>query len=202
MLKGILGKKIGMTQIFGENGEALPVTVVEAGPCSVLQRKLKEKDGYAAVQLGFDIQKEKRVTKALLGHVKKSDAKPCKFMRELRDFLPEQAVTVEIFNVGDVVDVTGVSRGKGFAGSIKRHNHSRGPMSHGSHYHRGPGSLGSIAANRVFPGHKLPGRMGGEQVTVKNLKVVQINKERNLLYVQGSIPGPRKGYLVVKAAKG
>jgi large subunit ribosomal protein L3 len=204
-VKGILGKKIGMTQVFNEDGTVVPVTVVEAGPCVVLQKKEVETDGYEAIQLGYDEKKEHRANKPELGHAKKANAKPQKFIKEIRGVNPAnyelgQEVKVDIFNAGELVDVTGTSKGKGFAGAIKRHNQSRGPMSHGSRYHRGPGSLGAIAPNRVFKGQTLPGRMGGEKVTTQNLEVVRVDTERNLLLIKGAVPGPKNSYLVIKSA--
>jgi len=204
-MKGILGKKLGMTQVFGENGQVFPVTVIEAGPCVVLQKKTIETDGYEAIQLGFADQKEHRANKPSLGHVKKAGSTPKRFIREVRgvnldEYEVGKEVTVSIFEAGEVVDVTGVSKGKGFQGSIKRHNFSRGPMAHGSRYHRGPGSLGSIDAMRVFKGRPLPGRMGGEKVTVQNLEIVKVDAERNLLLIKGAIPGPKKSQIIIKKA--
>lgn len=204
-MKGILGKKIGMTQIFDENGIVIPVTVVEAGPCVVLQKKDVDTDGYEAIQLGFKEKKEHRANKPELGHAKKANAKPQHFIKEIRgvnlgDFEVGSEVKADIFAAGEVVDITGTSKGKGFAGSIKRHNHARGPMSHGSHYHRGPGSLGAVDPARVFKGHKLPGRMGGERVTTQNLQVVRVDADKNLLLIKGSVPGPKNSYVVVKSA--
>ncbi|MEW9670161.1 50S ribosomal protein L3 [Ammoniphilus sp. 3BR4] len=202
MSKGILGKKIGMTQIFTPTGEVIPVTVVEAGPNVVLQKKTNDVDGYESIQLGFDEKKEQRTIKPEQGHAKKANTTPKRFVREFRGmegFEVGQEVKADVFAEGEKVDVTGTSKGKGFAGAIKRHGHSRGPMAHGSRYHRGPGSLGSIAANRVFKGMKLPGRMGTDKVTVQNLEVVKIDTERNLLLIKGAIPGPNNGYVVVKS---
>lgn len=204
-MKGILGKKIGMTQVFNEDGIVIPVTVVEAGPCVVLQKKSLENDGYEAIQLGFDEKKEHRANKPELGHVKKAGTKPQKFIKEIRgvnleDYELGAVIKADIFSEGELVDVTGTSKGKGFAGSIKRHNQRRGPMSHGSHYHRGPGSLGAIAPARVFKGQSLPGRMGGERVTTQNLQIVRVDAEKNLLLIKGSVPGPKNSYLVIKSA--
>lgn len=205
MTKGILGKKLGMTQVFAENGDVIPVTVIEAGPCVVLQKKDLENDGYEAIQLGFDEKKEQRANKPEKGIAAKAGTTPKKFITEIRGvdlaaYEVGQELKAEVFAEGEVVDVTGTSKGKGFAGSIKRHNQSRGPMSHGSRYHRGPGSLGSIAANRVFKGRPLPGRMGHEQVTVQNLTVVKVLVDKNLLLIKGAIPGPKNSYVVVKNA--
>ncbi|OEF96417.1 50S ribosomal protein L3 [Vulcanibacillus modesticaldus] len=204
MTKGILGKKLGMTQIFTDNGDVVPVTVVEAGPCVVLQKKDNENDGYEAIQLGFDDQKEHRVNKPELGHVKKANTAPKRFIKEIRgmsmDYEVGQEVKADIFAEGEFVDVTGVTKGKGFAGVIKRHNQSRGPMAHGSRYHRRPGSMGPIAPNRVVKGKPLPGRMGTDKVTIQNLEIVKVDTERNLILVKGSIPGPKNSYVVIKEA--
>ncbi|UOE94251.1 50S ribosomal protein L3 [Alkalihalobacillus sp. LMS39] len=205
MTKGILGKKLGMTQVFAENGDVIPVTVIEATPNVVLQKKTVESDGYEAIQLGFDDQKESRITKPAKGHAEKASTAPKRFMKEIRGtdvstFEVGQEVKVDVFAEGDVVDVTGTSKGKGFQGAIKRHNQSRGPMSHGSRYHRRPGSMGPVAPNRVFKGKALPGRMGGEQITIQNLEIVKVDTERNLLLVKGNIPGARKSYVTVKSS--
>lgn len=202
-MKGILGKKVGMTQIFAENGDVIPVTVIEAGPCVVLQKKTTETDGYTAVQLGFDDVKKSRIIKPAEGHAKKAGATPKRYIREIRNVNVEeyevgQEVKADLFQTGEKVDITGISKGKGFAGSIKRHNHSRGPMAHGSRYHRGPGSLGAVDAARVFKGHKLPGRMGTDCVTIQNLEVVRIDTERNLILVKGSVPGPKESFVTIK----
>ena len=205
MTKGILGKKLGMTQIFAENGDVIAVTVVEAAPNVVLQKKTVETDGYEAVQIGFDDKKESRTNKPEKGHAGKAETTPKRYVKEIRDVnLDEyevgQEVKVDVFAEGDIVDVTGQSKGKGFQGAIKRHNQSRGPMSHGSHYHRAPGSMGAIDAMRVFKGKALPGRMGGEQVTVQNLEIVKVDVERNLLLIKGNVPGAKKSYLTIKSA--
>lgn len=205
MAKGILGKKLGMTQVFGEDHEAIPVTVIEAGPCVVLQMKDEKTDGYTAIQLGFDDQKEHRANQPTLGHVKKAGTSPKRFVREIRgvnldDYEVGKEVKADIFEKGEKVDIVGTSKGKGFAGSIKRHNQARGPKTHGSHFHRGPGSLGAVGAMRVFKGHALPGRMGRKRVTVQNLEVVRVDAERNLLLIKGSVPGPNNGYVIVKSA--
>ncbi|MEI4804186.1 50S ribosomal protein L3 [Bacillus sp. NPDC077411] len=205
MTKGILGKKIGMTQVFAENGELIPVTVIEATPNVILQKKTVETDGYNAIQLGFDNKREKLANKPEQGHVAKATTAPKRFIRELRDADVEgqevgQEVKVEVFTAGEIVDVTGISKGKGFQGVIKRHGQSRGPMSHGSRYHRRPGSMGPVAPNRVFKGKKLAGRMGGDQVTIQNLEIVQVDVERNLLLVKGNVPGAKKSLVVVRSA--
>lgn len=205
MTKGILGKKLGMTQVFAENGEVIAVTAVEASPNVVLQKKTAESDGYEAVQVGFDDKKEVRTNKPEKGHAVKANTAPKRYVKEIRDvnlddYEVGQEVKVDIFKEGDVVDVTGTSKGKGFQGSIKRHNQSRGPMSHGSHYHRSPGSMGAVDPMRVFKGKNLPGRMGGEVVTVQNLEVVKVDAERNLLLIKGNVPGPKKSYLTIQSA--
>ena len=204
MAKGILGKKLGMTQIFSESGTLVPVTVIEAGPCTVVQKKTVDSDGYEAVQLGFGEKRERLFNKPVKGHYEKAGSKPKRWLREFRvsndDVLAQGSVgdeiKADIFAAGDKVDVSGKSRGKGFAGPIKRHGFSRGPMSHGSHYHRGPGSLGSIDAMRVFKGKKMAGRKGNERKTIQGLEVVKVDADRNLLLIKGSVPGA-KGTLVV-----
>ncbi|MDN5293890.1 MAG: large subunit ribosomal protein [Eubacteriales bacterium] len=205
MAKGILGRKVGMTQIFNEEGQLIPVTVIEAGPCYVVQKKTVENDGYNALQLGFMEKKESRVNKPLLGHFKKAQVKPLRYLREIRvdnidDYQVGQEIRADIFSPGELVDVTGTSKGKGFAGGIKRHGFQRGPMAHGSKYHRRPGSLGAKGPGRVFKGRKLPGRMGGDRVTIQNLQVVKVDPENNLLVVKGAVPGPRGGLLIIKNA--
>ena len=214
MTKGILGKKVGMTQVFGENGELIPVTVVEAAGNVVLQKKTEETDGYSAVQIGFDDKREffegartnKYANKAETGHAKASGKAPKRFVREFKNLAADefevgQEVTVDTFEAGDLVDVTATSKGKGFQGAIKRHNQSRGPMSHGSRYHRRPGSMGQGAdPSRVFKGKELPGRMGGETVTLQNLEIVKVDAERNVILVKGNVPGPRKGYVKIASA--
>jgi large subunit ribosomal protein L3 len=205
MTKGILGRKIGMTQVFVGNGELVPVTVIEASPNVVLQKKSTDTDGYEAIQVGFEDIREKLTNKPSKGHVAKANTTPKRFVRELRgvsleEYQVGQEVKVDIFAEGDIVDVTGISKGKGFQGAIKRHNQSRGPMSHGSRYHRRPGSMGPVAPNRVFKNKLLPGRMGGERVTVQNLQIVKVDAERNLLLVKGNVPGARKSLITVKNA--
>lgn len=205
MTKGILGKKLGMTQVFAENGIVVPVTVIEAGPCVILQKKDEETDGYTALQLGFVDKKEHRANKPELGHAKKANAAPKRFIREIRDVEADgvevgQEVKVDIFESGEFVDVSGVTKGKGFQGAIKRHGLSRGPMSHGSRYHRRPGSMGAVDAARVFKGKALPGRMGGEKVTIQHLEVVKIDTERNLLLVKGSVPGANNSFVTVETS--
>lgn len=205
MTKGILGKKLGMTQVFTPEGLVIPVTVIEAGPCTVLQKKDAENDGYEAIQIGFANKKEKNANKPELGHAKKAGATPKRYVKEIRnvqisEYEVGQEIKADLFTEGEFVDVTGTSKGKGFQGVIKRHNQSRGPMAHGSRYHRGPGSMGSIQANRVPKGKKLPGHMGAETVTLQKLEVVKVDVERNVLLIKGSIPGPRNSYVTVKSS--
>lgn len=201
--KAIMGRKIGMTQIFDENDKAVPVTIVEAGPCTVLQKKNSETDGYSAIQVGFYNLKEKQVNKPARGHFKKANVKPLRYIKEFRvkdidAYEIGQELKADQFNPGDMVDVVGTSKGKGFAGAVKRHNFARGSMGHGSKYHRRPGSLAAKGPARVFKGRKLPGHLGGERVTVQGLKVVKVYPERNLILIKGSIPGPRKGLVIIK----
>lgn len=204
-MKGILGRKLGMMQVFDEAGEAIPVTVIEAGPCPVVEKKTVETHGYNAVQLGFGDQKPGRLNKPLAGHLAKNKIRPVRYLREIRVDDPGayqvgQEIRVDIFQPGELVDVTGTSKGRGFAGGIKRHGFQRGPMHHGSKYHRRPGSLGAKGPARVFKGRKLPGRAGGERVTVQNLKVVRVDPEHNLLLVKGSVPGIRNSLLIIRQA--
>ena len=201
MSKGLLGKKVGMTQIFKETGEIVPVTVIEAGPCLVIQKKTEETDGYSAIQLGFEEKREALVNKPLKGHYSKAGQKPLRYLREVRidnvtEYQVGQEVKADLFAAGEHVDVAGTSKGKGFAGGIKRHGFQRGPMGHGSKYHRRPGSLGAKGPARVFKGRRLPGRMGADRVTIQNLEVVRVDVDRNLLLVKGAIPGP-KGSLIM-----
>jgi len=207
MRKSILGRKIGMSQVFDEEGKAVPVTVIEAGPCYVVQKKTTERDGYTALQVGFEEVRREKLNNPLRGHFKKHNVKPLRFLREIRvdeseldEYTEGQEIKVDIFSPGDCVDVQGISKGKGFAGGIKRHGFHRGPMKHGSKYHRRPGSLGAKGPARVFKGRKLPGRHGGEKVTVQNLKVVKVVPDRNLLLVRGAVPGPRRGLLFIRSA--
>ena len=204
-MKGILGIKRGMTQVFGTNGKLVPVTVVEVEPNVVSQIKTKENDGYDAIQLAAVEKKETRANKPEIGHLKKANATPKRFLRELRGvdvsaYSLGQEIKADIFQEGEVVDVTGTSKGKGTQGVIKRWNQSRGPMSHGSQYHRGVGSMGTLLPMRVLPGKKLPGRMGGEQVTVQNLEVIQIDLENNCLLIKGNVPGPKNSLVFVKSS--
>lgn len=206
MAKGILGKKLGMTQIFTPQGEVIPVTVVEAGSSVVLQNKTVDSDGYNAVQLGFGTVKDKKVTKPMKGHFAKAGAKPVKFIRELRlpsapEYKVGEVIGVDAFSEGELVDVTGTAKGKGFAGGIKRHNFARGPMAHGSKSHREPGTIGSRMSGgggKVFKGKKLPGRMGGQKVTVQRLKVAKIDTARNLILIKGAVPGPKGSFVIIR----
>lgn len=205
MTKGILGKKLGMTQVFGPNGTAIAVTVIEAASNVVLQKKDLENDGYEAIQIGFDDKKEQRANKPEKGHAAKANTAPKRFVREIRgislgDYEVGQELKVTIFAEGEIVDVAGVTKGKGFQGAIKRHNQSRGPMAHGSRYHRGPGSMGAVAPNRVFKGQTLPGQMGGDNVTIQNLEIVKVDADRNLILVKGSVPGPKNSCVLVSTA--
>jgi len=205
MPKGILGKKVGMTQIFTDKGLAIPVTVIEAGPCIVIQKKTPEKDGYSAIQIGFGEKRERLFTKPLAGHFTKAGIRPLRFLREMLVEDPEvfqvgQEIKADIFAQGEKVDVVGTSKGKGFAGAIKRHGFHRGPMAHGSKYHRSPGSLGAKGPARVYKGRKLPGHMGTDRVTVQNLEVIKVDADRNLIAVRGAIPGPKGGLILVKPA--
>ncbi|NMA51990.1 MAG: 50S ribosomal protein L3 [Peptococcaceae bacterium] len=203
MPKGILGKKIGMTQVFTEKGLAIPVTVIEAGPCVVVQKKTVESDGYQAIQLGFVEKRERLFNKPIKGHYAKNNIRPRRYLREIRvedvdAYQVGQEIKADIFAAGEKVDVVGTSKGKGFAGGIKRHGFHRGPMSHGSKYHRGAGSLGAKGPARVFKGRKLPGHLGAERVTVQNLEIIKVDADRNLLAVKGAIPGPKGGLVLVK----
>ena len=206
MAKAILGIKLGMTQIFTEDGKVIPVTVVESGNNVVLRNKTVDTDGYFAVQLGFGEVKEKHVNKPMMGQFKKLEVKPVKFIRELRltaesEYKTGDVIGVDIFAEGDLVDVVGTSKGKGFAGTIKRHGFARGPMGHGSKSHREPGSTGAMMSGpggRVIKGKKLPGRMGGARVTVQRLTIVRVDVNRNLLLIKGAVPGPKKGLVIIK----
>ena len=206
MTKAILGTKVGMTQVFDEFGRIMPVTVIEAGPCIVVQKKTMENDGYNAIQLGFSSDvKEKAVNKPTQGHFAKAELKPLRYLRECRVedasvYEQGQEIKADLFSAGEWVDVVGTSKGKGFAGTIKRHGFHRGPMKHGSKYHRGAGSLGAKGPARVFPGRKLPGRLGGVRVTVQKLLVVKVDPERNLLLVKGAVPGPNKSLVTIKSS--
>ena len=203
-MKGILGRKVGMTQVFTKEGTLIPVTVVEVEPNTVMQVRTPEKDGYSAIQLGVFDKKEKNATKASIGHAKKAGTNPKRFLKEIRDVEASynigDKIGAEIFEVGEVVDVTGTSKGKGFQGTIKRHNQSRGPMTHGSHYHRGPGSLGTMLPKRVLKGKNLPGHMGHETVTIQNLEIIEVNPNENYILVSGNIPGPKQSLVLIRSA--
>ncbi len=204
MQKAIIGKKLGMTQLFNSDGVLVPVTVIEAGPCTVVQKKEVEKDGYSAVQVGFLDVKEKKLTKPAKGHFEKSGVAFKKFLRELKlDNASElnvgDEITASVFEEGDKIDVTGISKGHGFAGTVKRWGTHRGPMSHGSGYHRGVGSMGACSyPGKVMKGKKLPGHFGVEKVTVQNLAVVKVDAEKNLILVKGAVPGPKGGIVTIK----
>ena len=204
-MKGILGRKLGMTEVFDQDGKLIPVTVVEVTPNVVTQIKTKENDGYEAIQLGFDTKREKLATKASIGITNKANTTPKRFFREIRgvnieDYTLGQEITADIFTRGEMVDVTGTTKGKGFQGVIKRHGQQRGPMGHGSHYHRRPGSMGTMRPMRVFKGKKLPGHMGTLTVTIQNLEVVKVDTENNVILVKGNIPGPKKSLVIIKSA--
>lgn len=208
-MKGILGRKLGMTQVFAVDGTLVPVTVIEATPNIVVQQKTVDTDGYTATQVGLEDKKERNpkyshgYNKPEKGHFDKAKTAPKRFVREFKSdemstYEVGSAIKVDIFNAGDIVDVTGTSKGKGFQGAIKRHGQSRGPMAHGSRYHRRPGSMGAITQNRVFPGKKLPGHMGVKTITLQNLEIVAVDVENNLLLVKGNVPGPKKGLVMIK----
>lgn len=206
-MKGIIGRKLGMTQIYNESGELIPVTVVEAGPAYVVQKKTVEKDGYNALQLGFNIKKIDKVTKPLQGHFKKAGEKAFYFLKEVKfdDIsqyeMGQEIKVADIFSEGEIVDVTGISKGKGFQGVMKRHNFKGGRATHGSMFHRAPGSAGSSAyPSRVWKGKRYPGHMGSEQVTIQNLKIEKIFPEKNLMLIKGAIPGSVNSYVVIKNA--
>ena len=202
-MKGILGRKVGMTQVFTTEGKLIPVTVVSVEPNTVMQVKTVETDGYNAIQLGVVDRKEKNASRASVGHAKKANTTPKRFLKEIRDCEGYQVgdkVSADVFEVGDIVDVTGTSKGKGFAGTIKRHGQSRGPMAHGSHYHRGPGSLGTMLPKRVLKGKKLPGHMGNVTVTVQNLEIIEVNPAENYILVSGNVPGAKNALVLIKSA--
>lgn len=205
MTKGILGKKVGMTQVFTENGELIPVTVIEATPNVVLQVKTVETDGYEAIQVGYQDKREVLSNKPAMGHVAKAQTAPKRFIREFNDvelgeYEVGKEISVDVFQVGDIVDVTGTTKGKGFQGVIKRHGQSRGPMSHGSRYHRRPGSMGPVDPNHVLKGKKLAGRMGGDRVTIQNLEVVRVDTDKNVILIKGNVPGSKKSLIEIKTA--
>jgi large subunit ribosomal protein L3 len=201
-MKNILGRKVGMTSVFTDDGRSVPVTVIEAGPCTVVERRTKEQHGYESVALGFGAIKKARVTRALAGHFKKNDVEPVKFVREFRNDIDGveagQTITVDVFEPGDRVDVVGISKGHGFAGGIKRHNFSGGSASHGQMIHRQPGSNGDTNAGRVVKGSRRPGHYGVDRTTHQNLEVVRADVERNVLLVRGPVPGPKNGLVIVR----
>lgn len=204
MMKNILGRKIGMTQIFLENGDVVPVTVIEAGPVYVVQKKTKEKEGYNAIQVAFGDVNEKKVIKPIKGHFDKANVAYKKYLREFKVENPDefeigQEIKADVFSVGDKVDVTGTSKGKGTQGVIKRHGFGRGRESHGSKFHRMPGGMSAgTYPGRVFKGHRMMGRMGNERVTAQNLQVIRVDADKNLLLVKGAVPGPKKGLVIIK----
>ena len=203
--KGILGRKLGMTQVFAKNGKLIPVTVVEVEPNVVTQIKTVETDGYEAIQLGFDTKREKLSNKAEKGHLAKANTAPKRFLKEIRGvdvskYQLGQELDCQVFEEGEMVDVSGISKGKGFQGVIKRYNQSRGPMGHGSQYHRGVGSLGTMRPMRVFKGKKLPGHMGHVTITMQNLEVVAVMPEENVILIKGNVPGAKKSLVIIKSA--
>jgi large subunit ribosomal protein L3 len=206
-MEGILGRKVGMTQIYVEDGTVIPVTVIKAGPCLVVQRKTAGADGYEAVQIGLVEEKPAKPNQPQAGHFKKAGVAPVRKLEELRldsgeELKAGDEIKASMFNEKDYVDVVGTSKGKGFQGAMKRHNFAGGRGSHGSMFHRAPGSIGSSAyPSRVFKGMRMTGRMGGERVTTKNLQIVKIDAEQNLIYVRGAVPGPRSGYVTIRRAK-
>ena len=204
-MKGILGIQRGMTQVFGKNGKLVPVTVIEITPNIVSQIKTKANDGYDAIQLATVEKKASRSNKPETGHLKKANTTPKRFLKEIRgvdvsNYSLGQEIKADIFTNGEVVDVTGTSKGKGTQGVIKRWNQSRGPMGHGSQYHRGVGSLGTMLPMRVLPGKKMPGRMGGEQVTVQNLEIIKVDLENNVILIKGNVPGPKNSLVFIKSS--
>lgn len=204
-MKGILGRKKGMTEVFTTDGKLIPVTVIEVEDNVVSQIKTKENDGYEAIQLATVEKKESRSNKPEIGHLKKANTTPKRFLKEIRgvsvsDYALGDVLKADVFTSGEMVDVTGTSKGKGFQGVIKRHNQSRGPMSHGSQYHRGVGSMGTLLPMRVLPGKKLPGHMGHVQVTIQNLEVIKVDLENNVILIKGSVPGPKNSLVLVRTA--
>ncbi len=206
MAKGLIGKKLGMTQVFSPEGEMVPVTVIEAGPCLVTEVRTEEKDGYNALQLAFDKVKPAKLNKPERGIFDKLNAEPRKHLREFRDFdgdeyQPGDEINLEIFSEGELVNISGVSKGKGFSGNVERHNHATGPKTHGSRMYRAPGSIGSTDAARVFKGQELPGRMGHDQVKIKNLEIVSLRPDDNVILIKGSVPGPKKSILTIELSQ-
>ena len=202
MKKAILAKKVGMTQIFNEAGELVPVTVLQAGPCVVTQVKTVENDGYAAVQVGFEDIREKLVNKPVKGMFDKAGVSYKRFVRELKlegEYAVKDEIKADVFETGDKIDATAIAKGKGFQGAIKRHGQSRGPMAHGSKYHRHAGSNGACSSpSKVFKGKKMPGHMGAKKITIQNLEIVRVDVENNLLLVKGAVPGPKKSLVTIK----
>lgn len=204
-MKGILGRKVGMTEVFQADGKLVPVTVIEVEPNVITQIKTVDKDGYNSIQLAAFNKREKLANKPEMGHFKKANTTPKRFLKEIKgldvsNYEVGQVISVDLFEAGEVVDVTGTSKGKGFQGTIKRHNFSRGPMAHGSHYHRAVGSRGPMRPMRVLKGKKLPGHMGNETVTIQNLEVIAVDVENNYLLVSGNVPGPKQGYVLVRSS--
>ncbi len=204
-MKGILGRKVGMTQVFTKTGVLVPVTVIEVEPNVITQIKTKENDGYEAIQLGFSTKREKLSNRPAMGHIKKANTTPKRFLKEIRgikidDYKLGQEIKVDIFEQGDMVDVSGISKGKGFQGVVKRYGFTRGPMGHGSHHHRATGSLGTRREKRVQIGHKMPGHMGYDTVTVQNLEVVAVDLENNIILIKGNVPGPKKSLVIIRSA--
>ena len=204
-MKGILGKKVGMTQVFTKNGKLIPVTVIEVEPNVITQIKTVAKDGYDAIQIATETIREKLSNKPAIGHTKKAGTEPKRFLREIRgvnveDYTLGQVINVDIFEEGEMVDVSGISKGKGFQGVIKRHNQSRGPMGHGSQYHRGVGSLGTMLPMHVLKGKKMPGQMGNVARTVQNLEIISVDTENNVILVKGNVPGPKKSLVMIRTA--
>ena len=204
-MKGILGRKLGMTEVFLADGKLVPVTVIEVEPNVITQIKTVDKDGYNSIQLGAFDKREKLSNKPEMGHIKNANTTPKRFLKEIKgldvsSYEVGQVISADIFEAGELVDVTGTSKGKGFAGTIKRHNFSRGPMAHGSHYHRAVGSRGLMRPMRVLKGKKLPGHMGNETVTIQNLEVIAVDVENNYILVSGNVPGPKKGYVLIRSA--
>ena len=203
-MKGILGRKIGMTQVFTKDGKLIPVTVVEVPSNVVMQVKTVEKDGYNAIKLGVFEKKEKKANRSEIGQAKKANTTPKRYLKEIRNvestYNIGDTISADVFNVGEIVDVTGVSKGHGFEGVIKRHNQSRGPMGHGSHYHRRPGSLGTMLPKRVLKGKKLAGHMGVDTVTIQNLEIIEVNTSENYILVSGNVPGAKNSLVLVKSA--
>lgn len=207
MVTSLLGKKLGMSQIFTPEGELVPITIIQAGPCEIIQIKTVEKDGYSALQIGFEDKKTKRATKPAIGHAAKAGVEPKRFIREIpsedtSQYQPGQRLTVDVFNEISMVDIVGVGKGKGFAGVMKRWGFSGGPKTHGSTRHRSPGSIGAgTDPGRVIKGMRMPGRMGGKRCTARNVSVVKVDSDRNLLFVKGAVPGFNGGYIYVRKSK-